>query len=431
MSKVIGYLYTTEKRAMLALVLIALLSKTLVAFYVLYNYGTARWDDDHYYLYVGEQIASGNWSPEWNARTEIIVGPVLPLLIAFFKLVFGNPVVPFFFYNIVMGSLMVPVLYFLGREVFSRRVGWIMALWGLLYIEAFKYLPHLAKESTLFLFLPLTILLVIRSAGTGKLFRLTVLAALSYSWLIHSDERFIIYLPLLVGLFFIYNKSGNSPNATIKSLIWVGVVILTMIPWTVHNYRVHDQLVILTPRTTAFTSKLWGENLEKAASHFTDSNVRDAIIESRRERAEGFGMDHGKKPYEYGLWEARFKAFQHFWQPTYFRLHFIQYGFRTEMWSLRHNAASIIFYGIFLPFYLAGLALLIRRKAWPALLISLIPIIHSIMHAYMVWPLERYRSPITFIIVMVGVWAFLNFLVWCRLGGRDDNPFAIYEKGQH
>ena len=39
--------------------------------------------------------------------------------------------------------------------------------------------------------------------------------------------------------------------------------------------------------------------------------------------------------------------------------------------------------------------------------IAIIPVIHSLLHAYIVWPLERYRSPINFIVALVGIWAVL------------------------
>lgn len=51
-----------------------------------------------------------------------------------------------------------------------------------------------------------------------------------------------------------------------------------------------------------------------------------------------------------------------------------------------------------------GFFLLIKKQNFIGLSVAFIPIIHSLMHAYMVWPLERYRSPITFIVVMVGIW---------------------------
>ena len=130
-------------------------------------------------------------------------------------------------------------------------------------------------------------------------------------------------------------------------------------------------------------------------------------MDFRNESALAIGAKYGIVPREYTKHEARIRAFINFWQPTYFYPTFIQYGFRFQHWSLKHNLISILFYGIFLPFYFIGFILLFKQKRFLLLLIATIPLIHSLIHAYMIWPLERYRSPVTFIIVMIGIMTML------------------------
>jgi hypothetical protein len=54
--------------------------------------------------------------------------------------------------------------------------------------------------------------------------------------------------------------------------------------------------------------------------------------------------------------------------------------------------------------------LLYKRKMYIAFLIALIPVIHSLLHAYMVWPVHRYRAPILFIVVMIGMFVIGELL---------------------
>jgi hypothetical protein len=409
--QILNYINKYEKNTLTILVFISIILKAIYVYVVFTSSGTEGWSDDLYYLFVGEQIVEGNWTPPKTTFDgtfeQIIVGPIIPLLVALFILLFRDPIIPFFLYNIVITSLMIPVLYYFGKIVFSKNIGWLMAIWGVFFIESFKYSPHVLKETTIFLFLPLTIYLLVKSTRVNRPIIFIFLASLSFSWLIHTDERYFIYLAVFT-LIFLFITPLKSYNFVKITLLWISFVLLLMLPWGIKNYQIYGQVVILTPRTTAITSNLWGEDISSGASHFSDDEVRKYYIAGRYERAIIYGERHGITPREYSITEARIRAFINFWQPAYFTPTFIQYGFRPQYWSVRHNVASLLFYGIFLPFYILGMIMLYKRKMYIALYIAAIPVIHSILHAYMVWPLERYRSPVTFIVVMIGIYGMLD-----------------------
>lgn len=409
LSQLMNFLTKNEKKVLLTLFFLAVVLRMVYVLVAYSKTGVNKWRDDFYYIGAAEQIAQGNWDVKHGDSKYLIVGPSLPILGAIFLKLFNNLIIPFFIYNILITSIMVPVLYYLGKELFSEKVGWVMAIWGIFFYEAYKYCPHILKESTLFLFIPLTLLFLIRSIKNISPVKNIIFAAVSFVWLIHTDERFFIYFPLCV-LFFLLKRPFNS-NPFIKSTgIWIIFVLILMIPWGIHNYKKFKQIVILTPRTTVFTSKFWGDNLAESASHFSDDEAKQKLIERWRENAIKFGNKQGLTPRQYGNFEARARAFINFWQPTYFRPVFIQYGFRPQKWSLAHNVAGLLFYGIYIPFYLAGFVVLIKKKHLVGLFLAFIPIIHSLLHAYMVWPLERYRSPITFIIVMIGTFTLFQII---------------------
>ena len=117
---------------------------------------------------------------------------------------------------------------------------------------------------------------------------------------------------------------------------------------------------------------------------------------------------YGIKPSLLDKKEARVKAFFDYWQPAYFKPEFVQHGYRLRVWSFRTNLASILFYGIFLPFYILGILLLLKRKYFLGLFIAALPIIHSLLHAYMIWANARYRSTMDFIVVMIGIWSIVE-----------------------
>ena len=400
------YLARNEKRVLLILTLSAFVVKCLFLFISYGDSVTLKWDDDWYYLSMGEKIAAGDWDPAVEGRPHMIVGPVIPMLIAFFIRLFGDPQLPLFLFNALATALVIPAVFYLGKEYFSAGTAWLAALWAFFFTEFFKYISHLLKEPLLFLLVPLTLLLLLRFIRNKFSFRLLLLSSLSYVLLIHADERYVVYLPVFIAAILFLNPL--TLRAFLKPLSWFVVVVLLMLPWAIRNQNVFGQVVILTPRTTAITSHFWGSNLEAAASHFTDDSIMNVLNEGRYEKAMAFGNKYGIVPHEQGKLEARARALLNYWQPAYFRPVFIQYGFRPVKWSLAHNMAGLLFYGIFLPFYIAGMVILFRRRNYTGLFIGSIAVIHSLIHAYMVWPLERYRSPVTFIIVIIGLWCILG-----------------------
>lgn len=403
--KIDYFLQRHEKQALFFLFVLTLILRIVHVAIIYHSNGTTKWGDDWEYLSMGRQIAAGDWSPKVAIDGLLInmrVGPIIPVLIALFIKIFGNPYFPFFFYNVVLTSLVVIVLFYLGKNVFNRKIGWLLAFWGVINIEFFRNNPHLLKEATVFLFLPLTLLFLVKSIRTNSSVKNIFFASLSFSWLIHSDERYFMYLPIFAFAFLLVKPLKIKKTIQLVSL-WVGFIFLLMIPWGMHNYKVFDQVVIISSRTTVFTSKIWGANFDKKI--FDQGTEKDKV---RYGQTLEFAEEYGITPRKYGKFEAYARAFINFWQPTYFKATYIRYGFSGEKWSLAHNLAGLIFYGVFLPFYFLGIIFLIKIKYLMGIFIAFIPIVHSIFHTYWLWPIERYRSPINFIVVMIGTWAILR-----------------------
>lgn len=402
-SKIQVYFYNNEHKAIINLFLATLIIRLLIVLVVYFLNGTNNWTDDWEYLSMGSQIANGNWNPTMEHLPFMQVGPALPLLISFFIKIFGNPYFGIFIYNSIISSLLVPLLFYLGKELFNNRLGWFLAIWALFNIDFFKYNTNLLKESTVFFFLPLTIYFIVKSIKYDRSIRYIIFASLAFIWLIHADERYFFYLPFF-SLFFLFSKPFNIYRNIKMIGIWFILVLVLMLPWSIRNYIVFKQVVIISPRTTAFTSKLWGKDI--AMLQF--NKAQQTINEEEKLNAIKFGKESGIVPIEYEKTEARIRAFINFWQPTYFKATYIQYGFRPQKWSFFHNAVSLLFYGLFLPFYLLGLFKLIKNANLICILIAVIPILQSLIHAYMVWPLERYRAPINFIIVSIAFYYIIE-----------------------
>lgn len=367
--------------------------------------GTENWRDAKLYLDTGIAFSEGDFYPPGKETPYMIIVPGVSLIVAVSKLLFGDPIWPVLMLNCLVSALMVFVLYCLGKELINKAAGLFLSLWSVFNFSLIKLNYQILKEPYLCFLIPLITLFLLYIYKNKHPLKNTVFSALSFTILIHIDERFFVYFPIVLLAIILSRRVLNRLK---YAGLWFLILIVSMVPWTIRNYRQFNELVILSPRTTSFTSKLWGTNW--GSLHFEDDQRRESSNELRMEEALEAAGEAGVQLREYGKYEKHYMAFYHYWKPVYLKTNFIQYGFRPVKWSLSHNLAGLVFYGLFLPFYLAGLVFAFVRKHTLILFISMIPLLHSLMHTIMVWPLERYRIPTNFYIVLISLWFFSELL---------------------
>lgn len=358
------------------------------------RYGMTRWNDARIYYQHGLEFAQGDLFGD-----NMNYGPVVPLLVAGAKLLTGDPVWPVLVLNCLLNALMVFVLFRLGELLVNPTIGYLMAIWSVFNFAFIRLNNQIMKESLVFLLLPMIVLCVINIYHNRKVFANLISSSLLFSTLIHTDERYMVYTPFI--LMFILLVIPRKRKVAYPAM-WLAILVLTMVPWTIRNYQKYNDIIILAPRTTSFTSHLWGTNI--SGLHFSSENNTQVNVGYWKDKAEVLGRQFGVQPYSYGPREKYLKAFVHYWKPAYFKLTFIQYGFRGVKWSWSHNLNGIIFYGMFLPFYLAGFFFALFRKYWLMAFLGSLPLVHSLVHTIMIWPLERYRLPMDFLVVLIGIW---------------------------
>lgn len=390
-----------ENRFLLILFLIAVIIRTIYVYKTYSDSGDSNWSDAKLYTFYGKEFAKGNFYPYVAENNQnLLVGPVIPLIYAMSYILMPNNYWPFFIYNILLASGIVILLYFIGKKLLNKSLGYFMAIWGLLFFDYMKYTPTILKEPTICFFLTLFILLTLIYWQNKQNYRILLGIVLSYSILIHTDERYLAFLPIIMVVPFISDTTFKiNKTKLFHAVTFLGLTILLLIPWTIRNYKEYGEIVLLTPRTTAITSKFWGTN--QSVINFEGDNRAITLMETRKVKANQYATQHGIEPHIQKGFESKWRAFINYWQPTYFRPTFIQYGYRFQKWSMTHNMLGLLSYGIFLPLFILGIVNFIRKRNLLLIWLISIPILHSLIHAYMVWPLERYRMPINFIIVIV------------------------------
>jgi len=189
-----------------------------------------------------------------------------------------------------------------------------------------------------------------------------------------------------------------------KTIIcWLIGIILISVPWSIRNYKQYDQLVILTPNVNSTLQKILGSNIVK-----TPKIVKNYESQKLLNNKHIFISENGYK-YEWdGSFNDYLQSFLEYWSPSYIspRYVYTSLGWEERNWSLLHNLTGIIFYGIFIPFYVIGFIYSIIKKEWFIMFLSFLPFINSIMHTSLPFPLERYRLPFDFILILIALWFY-------------------------
>jgi len=188
-----------------------------------------------------------------------MIGPGYPMLVALNLLISGFDNFWFLIlFQSIIGAMSVIVIYELAFLLSdSRTVALISGLWLALYIQYIWYTPWVLKETLVFFLFPFSVLLLIRIRKSLKpLSWDNIIFILTYSYLIHTDERYIAFLPLFAGYLLI--STDHFKKRVLTTAIMLGGVLLCMIPWLYRNYIVYQRPVVISVRTTVITDKLLG-----------------------------------------------------------------------------------------------------------------------------------------------------------------------------
>lgn len=374
-------------------------------------------DNYQYYLFAKRIIDYGLFSSEIIERggNLQILGPGYPLIVSIlFKLFGSGNFFPIFILNSVCSALLVPLVYSLAKEFFNLRVAFLASVWALLNPNFYRHMPFLLKESLIYVLFPLTIYILLKYIRSGFRNQYGVILGVIFALLIHTDERYLTYLPVFV--FAIMISFGLCLRDRVRgTLMVVLLVLILMSPWLIRNYYLYDQVVILTSRTTKVTHLIWGKEIISEQG-MQDVLVTDAVIDSVKMGIQPNqvnenlfdnirqGLENGVEPYRYGTLEKYLRGFVFFWQPMYISGSFIQDGFRFQKWSFSHNLIGLFFFGLLIPFYFMGsLYNIFKTRNFFIGIISLLPLIQMTIHVALVHVIERYRVPIDFIVVLIGL----------------------------
>lgn len=418
-------MYINRKRFIISIFLISFLVRILFGIYYFNENGTADWVDDWDYIQFAGQLIENNYFPLESEKIDAHAGPGYPLLVAFNFQLFGyNNYYALIILNAVLSALITILIYFIGKTAFSEKVAILASIWSIFYISFIRYVPRIIKENLNVFLFTLILLLFIHLIMEKRNKKSSIIwFSILFSYLIHVDERFFIYFPIFLLMGYIYKiKTSNL-------LYFFLIVILLMIPWSIRNYYTYNQIVILTERTTKFTYKIFGydspihtsernqADVVKLYESIADSLINGKEIKSEIRRVDDLkrGIELGYIPHTFTRHERWWAEFKEFWRPFRFSGGYVDFGYRFEgpRWSLKHNLAIGLTYGILLPFFLFGLYYIFYNKNKYGFLFLILIFSHTLVHVVLAHARNRYRIPIDPLIILISFYGLITF--WEKL----------------
>lgn len=358
--------------------------------------------------------------------------PIYPMFIATIYKIFGiNNVLAVYIFQAIISTITCFYIYKFAQKLFDNKVALLSMICSGFYLFYIFYTTMLVRETLVFFFIVIFFYYIYLYMTNNKFIKLyIILSALFYSLLIHTDPRYLFYLPFIFILFIIYNSYISGIN---RYLIFISIVIFLMFPWIIRNYICYDGLVIINTRGIDLRVKSKRNN--KMATYkrnvfyfgtinstnnldYPKKNERNLIKlgqnPNNRSNDELIAIRNDKYPAT-SYFHRKLYNFIELWKPFDFTRSYRPFPDArfNGVWSIKHNLTSIACYGILLPFMFFGIYFLIKKKD-NVIYILMLPLfvqtlLHILEHAR-----NRYRFPIDFIIIILACYGIMVFSVFIK-----------------
>ncbi len=385
---------------------------------VMENFG-----DDAFYYEIANYVANqGNFFYETSDWRFDKIGPFLPWINALIISIFGSNWIYIFLVTAIVSAGITFLIYHIALLIADKKAAIIAGGWAVFYIYYLRYVPTAGKDTWMAFLLALVVYLLVRICKKpDRSLKDLLLMTVVYVASIHLDERFVVFAPFIL-LYLIYKQFVNGVVARWKiPAIFVALTVLLLIPWNWRNYQKFEKPVIMTTRTERISDKLLGiEHQKRKADWFYDTvniyhikpSQYDSVARGLKTHTDGGYLIKPiqRRAIARGYYPEKLSSLEAFWMRLKILLRPFQWGgeyqkkgyFYVE-YSLKHNLASFIFYGLMFFAAFPGFWWLYRNKREAFYLLAGVIGVYVLVHAMAVpWTTERYRLPIAAFFIIAG-----------------------------
>jgi len=376
-----GYLRRSRKKTLLLIFVIALAIRVTATLVMVGNAPLPVVTDGHSYVAYAKEITAGSWLTRPVSFREV----GYPFFLSLVYRTLGESPLATRLCNAVLGALTCLLIFLLAEKILGFNAAVLAALLAAVNSH-FVFFNTMILRETLLTFLFAAFLLFLYQSSRSRSWGYTVLAALALVVLLHTDARYLFHVPFAV--LFYFAAGGGFKRAMGRAVIFSLVFVLLMIPWQYRNYKAYNRFVLVNTWTLEMPFP-WQENATPVPEHLLHPSKRMTWP------PEGARQLKGARRLIYNLNEL-YRAFR-------FRGEIKNNTtFYDKPWSAEHNAASILTYGLILPFFIYGFWIVLRRR-WKEAYVLVIPVFaHTLLHVIK-FALPRYRVPVEPAIIILGV----------------------------
>lgn len=181
---------------------------------------------------ITTNIIKGNWFNDEQGK-PIFTSPAYPLFLAGIYSVFGHHYEWARIIQALLWVLICVLIYFLGKEAFDRKVGFIAGLITAIY-PGFVIEPIKILKTTLFTFLLTCFVLFFINAVKKNSFKYFAISGL-FLGSAALTRTLIIYLPIVIFIYLLV-VFKNKKKALLSFLVVILVAGAIVAPWSIRNH---------------------------------------------------------------------------------------------------------------------------------------------------------------------------------------------------
>ncbi len=347
--------------------------------------------DGRDYDAIAFNIVSGNGYANADGNLTSRRAPLTPAFFALIYFFFGHSISAVRIAQAFVGAFTCFIIYLLGREIFTRKVGLIAAAVAAIYPSFLVYTGELFTETILVFTLALSLYFLLKKKGSKYLN--SFISGIFFGAAVLGRPS-ILLLPILIFFILAVFKREDLKEMLKRAAILILTMLIIICPWTLRNYRVHKDFVLVSTdcgymaiSSYFYSEKGFGFSNDKLADELAEGAKSETKIDkiltnyTMRRLAEDPGKFIKLLPLKL-LW---------FWEP---------FGGRD------YNLGSCydLIYGLVFLFFLFGL--IGSRYMWRELLPIYTVIVYFALMSLIAYPSRRFRMQIEPFVIVLASYGF-------------------------
>ncbi len=407
-SKNLEKIYNTKIIYWLILFFILSFITRLILFFAPIENLTALHGDEQAYTSMAESIFNGTGWQDYAGRSSYLP-PLLPIMLALTYQLFDVDYNASKILMITLSSLVAPTIFIVSKTLFDNKLAASLTAGTIVtfYPPSIYYSNMLLTENAASLFIPLILISYLLTSKTHSFWG-TVISGILWG-LAALNRPVFLMLPIFLLISQILLQIMS------KSIFWrwrfrnwaIGILVMfiTIAPWTIHNYLVHEKFVPIHSASGYMmlicNGKLNHPDIQKGLFYYKDKHYETVLNDTLNE------IEKDEEAMKMALSEIR-KNWSLLSKPVLNRAKNF-WTWRPDPYDSTFTANDLIMAILWIPILLFFTFSLFKREvqtSWPALAI----IMYVFVTILPFWGSPRFRFPIDSLIIMLASFSFIELI---------------------